>query len=51
MIFDDSFSMLSPEATKRLYQVLCETCSQFFIASSSNELFELCRDSAKVFSL
>ncbi len=51
MIFDDSFSMLSPENAKDLYRVLQNTCSQFFIATSSQALTELCQDSAKIFSL
>ncbi len=51
MIFDDSLAMLSPEAAFKLYKVLKETCSQFFIATSSEALIEICGDCAKVFSL
>jgi hypothetical protein len=51
MIFDDSFAMLSPEGAKSLYQVLCDTCSQFFIATASETLLDTCRDSAKIISL
>ena len=51
MIFDDSFALLSPEGANSLYQVLCDTCSQFFIATGSETLLNACRDSAKVISL
>ncbi len=51
MIFDDSLAPLAPEAASKLYRVLSETCSQFFIATSSEALVEICRNSAKVISL
>ncbi len=51
MIFDDSFAMLSRDATNEMYQVLKESCSQFFIASSSEELYKLCQDTAKILPL
>ena len=51
MIFDDSFAMLSPDATLSLYEVLKETCSQFFIATSSAPLLESVKEGAAVFVL
>ncbi len=51
MIFDDSLAILNTENLKYFYPVLRENCSQFFIATSSQELVDLCCDSAKLFSL
>lgn len=51
MIFDDSFSILSPSDAGLFCNALCEVCSQFFVATSSKELAALCRDSANVISL
>jgi len=51
MIFDDSFSSLSPESAKAFFKILQNTCSQFFIATSSETLANTCSDSATVISL
>ncbi len=51
MIFDDSLAVLSPEQSKTFYDSLRETCSQFFIITSSEELCEICRETAKVVEL
>ena len=51
MIFDDSFAMLSKEASGKLFEVLKASCSQFFIATSSPDLLEEVGEHAKVFYL
>lgn len=51
MIFDDSLAMLAPDAAKDLYEVLCKTCGQFFLATSSRHILELCEGSAKIYEL
>jgi hypothetical protein len=51
MIFDDSFAMLSTDAAEKLFSVLQETCDQYFIASSSHALLEICKGKAEIISL
>ena len=51
MIFDDSLSVLSPEQSKVFYDGLRETCSQFFIITSSDELCKICRETANFVEL
>ncbi len=51
MIFDDSLAVLSPEQSKTFYDGLRETCSQFFIITSSDDLCEICRETAKFVEL
>ncbi|MBQ3075646.1 MAG: hypothetical protein IJC26_06215, partial [Clostridia bacterium] len=51
MIFDDSLAILSTEQAKKFYDGLHETCSQFFIITSSEELCEACRETAKLVAL
>lgn len=51
MIFDDSFSILSASDAARFCSNLSEICSQYFVATSSEELSVLCRDSANVISI
>lgn len=51
MIFDDSLAVLSPEQSKVFYDGLRTTCSQFFIISSSEELREICRETATIVEL
>ncbi|MBR2634695.1 MAG: hypothetical protein IKD31_03845 [Clostridia bacterium] len=51
MIFDDSFSTLSFEGAKELFSVMKASCSQFFIATSSKNVLDICSESAKVFRL
>ncbi len=51
MIFDDSFAPLSASDAALFYQNVKEMCSQFFIATSSKELAEFCRESANIISL
>jgi uncharacterized protein YhaN len=51
MIFDDSLAVSEPEFVKAILAVLQNTCSQFFISTSSREILDLCRDSAAVCTL
>ncbi len=51
MIFDDSLAVVSSESAKKLYDSIRETCCQFFIATSSEELIEICRDTANIVTL
>lgn len=51
MIFDDSFATLSSDSASALYKIICSTCPQFFVATSSEDMVSLCRDTAKVFVL
>lgn len=51
MIFDDSLAILSTGQAKEFYNSLLETCSQFFIITSSEELCEICRKTAKLVEL
>lgn len=51
MIFDDSLAVLSTRQAKEFYDGLWETCSQFFIITSSEELSEICRETAKLVEL
>ncbi len=51
MIFDDSLASVSPSAAGDLYQILRTSCSQFFVASSSHHILDLCSESAKVLTL
>lgn len=51
MIFDDSFATLSSESTEKLYGIVRGVCSQFFIATSSEDMATLCRGTAKIFVL
>jgi hypothetical protein len=48
MIFDDSLAILSIKQAKEFYEGLQKTCSQFFILTSSEELCEACRETAKL---
>ena len=51
MIFDDSLAALSSEQAKHFYDSLRETCSQFFLITSSEELCEICRETANFIEL
>ncbi len=51
MIFDDSFATLSSDSARALYEIIRNSCSQFFVATSSEEMVSLCRETAKVFVL
>ncbi len=51
MIFDDSLAILSTTQAKEFYDGLRETCSQFFIITSSEELCEVCGETAKLVKL
>ncbi len=51
MIFDDSLAVLSTEQAKEFYDSLRETCSQFFIITSSDELCQICRETTKLVEL
>lgn len=48
MIFDDSLAVLSTEQAKEFYESLRQTCTQFFIITSSEELCDVCRETAKL---
>jgi len=51
MIFDDSFATLSMDSAKELYTIIRSSCNQFFIATSSEDMVSLCRETATVFVL
>lgn len=48
MIFDDSLAILTTEQAKEFYKDLRNTCSQFFVITSSEEFCEACRDEANL---
>ncbi len=51
MIFDDSLAKLSQENAKKFYDYIRENCCQFFIATSSEELLDISRDTANIVTL
>ncbi|MBR4288861.1 MAG: AAA family ATPase [Clostridia bacterium] len=51
MIFDDSFATLSMESASEVYKIISSSCNQFFVATSSEDMVSLCRETATVFVL
>jgi len=51
MIFDDSLAVLSADQAREFYEGLHGLCHQFFIITSSEDVCEICRETAKLVEL